>query len=92
MDTTKQAFIYTVSGEILPILPMNGVEFGLKEMQEIVGGYLQIVHLKDGRLMVINEEGKMDHLDYNEQATHLYNNQYDFIVGDVIVTPACFIK
>lgn len=92
MDTTNQAFIYRTNGEILPILPKNGTDFQLKEMQEIVGGYLQVVHLKDGRVMVLNEEGKIDHLDYNEQATHLYNNQYDFIVGDVLVTPASFIK
>jgi hypothetical protein len=92
METTKQAFIYTTDGEILPILPLNGVEFTLKEMQKIVGGYIQVLHLKDGRLMVINEEGKMDHLDYNEQASRLYNNQYDFIVGNVLITPACFIK
>ncbi len=51
--------------------PENGRDFQLKELQEIVGGYIEIVPTKDGRIMVCNEEGKLDGLPRNEQATAL---------------------
>ena len=86
----KQAFIYQANGEIIPITPKNNVSFTLKEMQDIVGGYIEIVYLKDGRIMVVNEEGKFNDLNPNQEATKLYMN--DYIVGDVLVTPKNFVK
>ena len=38
--------------------------------------------------MVINEEGKLENLSLNEQATAIYQKQVyeeDFIVGDVLI-------
>ena len=86
----KQAFIYQANGEIIPVTPKNNVSFTLKEMQDIVGGYIEIVYLKDGRIMVLNEEGKLNDLNPNSEATKLYT--HDYIVGDVLVTPKNFVK
>ena len=58
---------------------------GLPFMQQVVGGYIEIVRIPDGRLMVLNEEGKLLRLPLNTKATALYNNLNDVIVGDVLV-------
>ena len=58
----------------------------LKAMQEAVGGYIQIIGTTDGRLMVLNEDGKRLELPFNEKATsmvRLFPN--DYIAGDVII-------
>ena len=85
----EQAFIYKTNGEIIPILPKNKKAFTLSELQEIVGGYIELVHLNDGRVMVVNEEGKINGLDYNLQGTLAYRK--DIIVGNVLVSPHKFI-
>lgn len=72
------------NGQELEVKPQNGKFFTLEELQGYVHGYIQIVYLKDGRLMVVNEEGKFNE-DFcqNMKATRLF--VYDEIVGDVLV-------
>lgn len=77
------ARIYRTNGAVEETAPKNGKDFSYEELREIVGGYIEILHLEDGRLMVVNEEGKLYHLPVNMQATHLYG--YEIIVGDVLV-------
>lgn len=59
----------------------------LKEMQEVVGGYIEFLYLKDNLVMVVNEDGKIVDLPFNAKATELIkeNNINDNIVGDVLV-------
>ena len=52
--------------------------------QQTVGGYIEVVPLGGGMLMVLNEEGKLKGLPINRRATELYPS--DIIVGDVIIT------
>lgn len=81
--------IYKSNGDIIETSPKNGKDFSLKELQEIVGGYIEIIDLKDG-YMVINEEGKFLDLPLNADATTLYmcvTNINDYIVGDVLICP-----
>jgi hypothetical protein len=79
--------IITPDGRIHPILPdHNGQVFQLKQLQAIVGGYIEVVTAHDGRRMVINEEGKLKGLPINLTATKLYRyGDYDSICGDVLV-------
>lgn len=63
--------IYYANGETKEVQPANGVSFTLKEAQSIVGGLVEVVDLPDGRIMIINEEGKLIGLDRNEAATKL---------------------
>ena len=67
--------------------PGNGKLFTLEEMQKAIGGgYIQIVHTKDGQLMVLDEEGKLKGFPVNPVATDLYvYGDQDPIVGDVLV-------
>ena len=57
----------------------------LKEMQEIVGGYIQIIPLTRDKSVVLNEEGKLNQLSVNEQATQLARQESALIEGDCIV-------
>lgn len=83
-----KAKIYKADGTIIDVVPENGTDFQLDELQKIVGGYIEIVSLLDNEIMVVNEEGKLTDLPINENATEIYNEVdgfYDYIVGDVLV-------
>ena len=57
---------------------------GLDKLQEMVGGYIQLVPTSDGRLMYINEDGLRLGLPHNERATGMAGVP---IVGNVVVIP-----
>jgi hypothetical protein len=83
-----KAKIYKADGSIIDVKPNNGTDFSLEELQEIVGGYIEIVGLMDNEIMVINEEGELIDLPFNENATQMYQEAdgfYDYIAGDVLV-------
>lgn len=78
-------WVIRTDGTVWEATPKNGKDFKLEEMQAIVDGYIEIVRAKDGRLIVLNEEGKLKHLPVNALATELYCSPDDVIVGDVLV-------
>lgn len=87
------AEIIRTNGEREPVEPKNGNDFNLQEITDIVNGYIEIAETTDGRLMVLNEEGKLLGLPFNPVATELYKyNTNDFIVGDVLVCDRNQIK
>jgi|TARA_R110000803_G_scaffold56959_3_gene114668 hypothetical protein len=55
---------------------------GLKRLQDLVGGYIEVVNLTDGRILIVNEEGLLLKLPFNEQASDLSSRP---LVGDVIL-------
>lgn len=82
------AQIIKSNGQVIETAPKNGTDFQLEELQSIVGGYIEIVNLRDGRLICLNEEGKLYNLPYNTKATNILRAAFctsDFIVGDVLV-------
>lgn len=90
-----QAYLIKTDGEVIPVSPKNQVDFSLEELQSFVGGLIELIYLGDGRIMVVNEEGKINDLDLNKNASILYlqtTNQIEIIVGDVLVTPRNFIN
>ena len=83
-------FVITAKeGYIQPIHAKNPKKgFSLDEMQQIVGGYIQMVDISGRRKMVLNEEGKIHGLSFNEKATHFWEEKYgktDMIVGNVLI-------
>ena len=91
----KQAFLYLANGEIVPVLPSNGISFTLGELKKFVKGFIQMINLPDNRVMIINEEGKFSDCKHNEFATTLAKNVLipgDFIVGDALITPIQFVN
>ena len=82
------AQLIKASGETATVAPKNGRSFTLEELQKLVGGYIENVYLDDGRIMVLNEEGKLEGLAVNEAATVMANGvilPWDVIVGDAVV-------
>ena len=72
-------------------------ELSLKEMQDIVGGYIEVAY-DDGKTQIIcNEEGKMRGLPINETATEIWHDKLskfnsnpnyiplDYLVGTVLI-------
>ncbi len=87
-----KTLLITPKGEELPIKPSNGSDFTLEELQKFVGGYIEIVWLRDGRCMIVNEEGKLNDLKYNKIATYLYNKSDDHIVDNVLVSDPKYVN
>ena len=77
------AQIIKADGTKIDVEPKNGRDFQLSELQKVVGGYIETVNTIDGRLMIVNDEGKLKGLPFNQEATKLI--RYDVIVGDVLV-------
>lgn len=84
------ATIYRPGDAPASITPANGTNFTLEELQGFVGGYIQIISLGNGKVMVINEEGKINHLQKNAHATIIAHQHkaifpLDCIVGTALV-------
>lgn len=79
------ARIIRPDGKTENVVPADGLHFSLQELQSIVDGLIQIVHLDEETLLVINEEGKWMGLKENPTATLIYHKfrplTHDFIVG-----------
>ena len=56
----------------------------LEELQDMVGGLIQVIQLKDKQI-IVDEEGKLKGKEFNVEATELWNVGYDVIVGDAVV-------
>jgi len=78
--------LYMPDGSSRVVTPANGVHWTLEELQGFVGGYIEVVRTTDLKFMVVNEEGKLPHLNlpYNRAATEL-NSRLDAIVGPAVV-------
>lgn len=89
------AKIYKEDGTQKEVEPQNGKYFTLRELQEIVGGLIEMVYLKNKRVMVVNEEGKILGLDLNVEATEIVSTEigmFDIIVGTALVCETSQIK
>ena len=92
---TKSAKIIYTDKEAEDYTPKNGKTFELDEMQGIVGGYIEIINLKEGRMMIVDEEGKLNNKEVNIPATNILRRDHytaDYIVGTAIVCGADMVK
>ena len=73
-------------GTTVEVSPKNGTDYTLAELQEFVGGYIEVIPAyKKGYILVINEEGKLEGLPRNGRATDLADiTLWDCIVGDAL--------
>ncbi len=75
----------------------NDKPMSLKEMQDAVGGQIELAY-DDGEMQILcNEDGKLEGLPENEEATDLWNEKLDkmnsnpnfvnsdYLAGDVLV-------
>lgn len=83
-------FIHKTDGTKVYVSP-DAKTYSLEELQRVVGGYIEIVRLTAEVMMIVNEEGKVNGLPVNENATKLLRTCLltdDFIVGDALVCDA----
>ena len=80
-----QSVIIKADGLQKKVDPANGTDFSIDELNEFVDGYIEILHIGD-KLLVCNEEGKLQNLQYNATATRLINavGIKDYIVGNAL--------
>ncbi len=80
------ASLYFTDGYAADVKPANGTAFTLKELQTAVCGYIEAIPLRDGRVLVVNEEGKLRGMPTNAPASLIVERLSD--IRDVIVGPA----
>ena len=83
------ATLIKTDGTEIIVHPNNGTDFKLEEVQTFVNGYVEVVNLRNGTIMLVNEEGKFTE-QTNPKATDLaleYNAifPFDYIAGDVLL-------
>ena len=88
------SYVITPYGRIKEVNPKNGTDFELSELQEYVEGYIEIVSLKDNRVMVVNENGHLEEKPFNAKATEIIGKAglNDVVVGSVLVCDKSLIK
>ena len=88
---TKSAKIIYTDKEAEDYTPKNGKTFGKTEMYGIVEGYINIIRLNDGRVIIFDSQGKALNKAVNIPATNILRRDHyttDYIVGIAIVCDA----
>lgn len=80
------------SGEAKDVFFDDGVT--LADLQKCVEGYIEIIWLKGGKVLIVNEEGKINGLEKNMRATYLVQEHglIDFIVGNALLIESKYIN
>ena len=55
-NDTVESFHLKTSGEIVPVTPISNSTFTLDELQGFVKGYIELIHLGEGAILVVDEE------------------------------------
>ena len=79
------ATLYEPSGVEKTCRPRNGKKFALEELQELVGGYVEMVSIPGDvgkRVFFVDEEGRLKHLKPNVKASHL---AYRLLMGNALL-------
>ena len=84
-----------INGEELEVKPKDGKRFTLEELQGFVGGTIDFAYMPSGRVLVVNDNGKLEGLERNDRATQIWQAEYPIekypvnndglIVGDVLL-------
>tara|TARA_R110000751_G_scaffold276486_4_gene377356 strand:+ start:2761 stop:3018 length:258 start_codon:yes stop_codon:yes gene_type:complete len=75
----------------IKVFETNGLEYEqallkgssqLSQLQDIVGGYIEVVQIGGGEIAIVNEEGLIYGLPYNQNASMLSGQD---LVGNVVI-------
>lgn len=87
----RSAKLYTDYGFEKSVVPKNGTDFSLEEVQKFVEGYVEVIRLDDETIMCVNEDGKfLDSCFLNKEATEIAHSKNaiqpdDYICGCALV-------
>jgi hypothetical protein len=85
------ATLYKTDGTQIEVKPSNGTDFQLAELYELLGcSMIEVVRMKRGLIMIVDEEGKLSRKQANPEATKIAHGfesifSNDFIVGTALV-------
>ena len=91
----KTAKIVYPDKDSVDYTPKNGKTFELDELQGIVDGNFEPIRLNDGRMIIVDEDGKSKNKAVNIPATNILRRDHyttDYIVGTAIVCDADMIE
>ena len=88
--------LITPEASVTPLVPANGRNFTLEELQRSVGGCIEILDLTPKTIMIVNEDGK-GRLFPNMMATVIAKGcraifPRDYIAGNAVMCPSCMVK
>lgn len=96
MEFNFEARIIRPDGSFEDVTPNNETDFSLEEMQNFVEDYIEIIGANDiNYVCVLNENGKLNNLDYNHIATNMCNGVLqlaDYIVRTVLICKHNYIR
>lgn len=83
------AKLIKTDGTEIIVQPNNGTDFKLEEAQKCVDGYVEVVNLRNGTILIVNEMGKFTK-EPNVKATEIAIKHNallpgDYISGDVLL-------
>ena len=86
IKTKREDTMTQTQTNIMPSMKVyENDEPSLKQAQDYVGGWVELVDLEKFGCLLVDEEGLLKNKIVNQKATALYNKLFDgFIVGDVI--------
>ena len=76
------AQLYKPNGPVAEVVPNNGETFTLEELQNHIGGYIELIRLPRGLVAYCDEDGYAKRLPSNKRYNALYGRP---VVGNVIV-------
>lgn len=85
------ATLIKTDGSKLEIQPQNGLDFQLDELQKFVDGYIDIINLHNGDILVINDNGK-DFYPVNHRATEIAHTNNAIFLLTILLAMWCFVK
>ena len=81
-------------GCMSPIKPMNGRDYSLLELQTYVDGDVEFVYFENGKILVVDEDGKLKGKPVNHIATGWLNvaGYHDYICGSALLVDGKHIR
>lgn len=88
----SKAILYPAGGNAKDIMPANGTDFQLDELQRLVGGQIEI-HRIDDKLYICDEEGALKGKDMNLLITDKIGEKLNGpAYGDWIICDSDMVK
>ena len=76
--------------------PVRGLgRFPSDQLHDIVGGFYDLIELRNGQTMVVNANAKWADMPFNDKATKLLSftdPDYDYIAGNVLVCDSDMVE
>ncbi len=86
--------LVTTFGVMKRIAPMNGKHYTLRELQSYVGGCIETITFSNGKMLVVDEEGKFKNKLPNHIASGwmIADGYHTWIAGDAMLIDPDHLK